>query len=64
MTLLERYHRDFVRAGAKLSPADKTRLSALNQEEAKLSHRVPEQAAGRDQGRRARGRRPAPSSTD
>jgi peptidyl-dipeptidase Dcp len=35
--LLERYHRDFVRAGAQLSPADKTRLSALNQEEAKLS---------------------------
>jgi peptidyl-dipeptidase Dcp len=35
--LVERYHRDFVRAGAQLSPADKTRLSALNQEEAKLS---------------------------
>src|SRR6185312_8836557 len=37
LALLERYHRDFVRAGAKLSPADKTKLSALNQEEAKLS---------------------------
>ena len=37
MALVERYHRDFVRAGAQLSPADKTRLSALNQEEAKLS---------------------------
>jgi peptidyl-dipeptidase Dcp len=37
MALLERYHRDFVRAGAQLSPADKSKLSALNQEEAKLS---------------------------
>ena len=35
--LVERYHRDFVRAGAQLPPANKTRLSALNQEEAKLS---------------------------
>ena len=38
MALVERYHRDFVRAGAQLSPADKTKLSALNQEEAKLSN--------------------------
>ncbi|HEV7367147.1 MAG TPA: M3 family metallopeptidase [Gemmatimonadales bacterium] len=37
MALLGRYHRDFVRAGAQLSPADKSKLSALNQEEAKLS---------------------------
>jgi peptidyl-dipeptidase Dcp len=35
--LVERYHRDFVRAGAQLSAGDKRRLSALNQEEAKLS---------------------------
>jgi peptidyl-dipeptidase Dcp len=35
--LVERYHRDFVRAGARLSPSDKSKLSALNQEEAKLS---------------------------
>jgi peptidyl-dipeptidase Dcp len=34
--LVERYHRDFVRAGAQLSEADKTRLRALNQEEAEL----------------------------
>jgi peptidyl-dipeptidase Dcp len=34
--LVERYYRDFVRAGAQLSEADKTRMRALNQEEAKL----------------------------
>jgi peptidyl-dipeptidase Dcp len=36
-TLLQRYYRNFVRAGALLSDADKTRLRALNQEESKLS---------------------------
>jgi peptidyl-dipeptidase Dcp len=35
--LVERYHRDFVRAGANLSNADKASLRALNQEESKLS---------------------------
>jgi peptidyl-dipeptidase Dcp len=35
--LVERYHRDFVRAGARLPEAEKTRLSALNQEEATLT---------------------------
>jgi peptidyl-dipeptidase Dcp len=35
--LVELYHRNFIRAGAQLSEADKTRLRALNQEEAKLS---------------------------
>src|SRR5512143_345289 len=34
--LVERYYRDFVRAGALLSDADKTKLRALNQEEATL----------------------------
>lgn len=34
--LVERYYRDFVRAGAQLSDADKTRLRALNQEESQL----------------------------
>ncbi len=34
--LLERYHRDFVRAGALLSEADKTRLRALNSQLASL----------------------------
>ena len=34
--LTERYHRDFVRAGALLSDADKTKLRALNEEESKL----------------------------
>jgi peptidyl-dipeptidase Dcp len=34
--LLERYHQDYVRAGAKLSDADKTRLKAMNQEIAAL----------------------------
>lgn len=35
--LLERYYTDFVRAGAKLSEADKTRLKALNAQLATLS---------------------------
>src|SRR5579872_2012229 len=35
--LVERYYRDFVRAGAKLGDADKARLKALNTEEAKLT---------------------------
>ena len=34
--LVERYRRDFVRAGALLSEADKSRLRELNQEESKL----------------------------
>ena len=34
--LIERYHTDFVRAGANLSDADKTRLKAINAEAAKL----------------------------
>lgn len=35
--LVERYHLDFVRAGAELSETDKTRLRALNQEESTLT---------------------------
>jgi peptidyl-dipeptidase Dcp len=35
--LLERYHLEFVRAGASLSEAGKTQLRALNQEEATLT---------------------------
>ena len=35
--LVERYHLDFVRAGAELSEADKTPLRALNKEESSLS---------------------------
>jgi peptidyl-dipeptidase Dcp len=35
--LIERYNRDFVRAGAQLSEADKVRMRSLNQELAKLS---------------------------
>jgi len=34
--LLERYYKDFVRAGAKLSESDKTKLKAINAELAKL----------------------------
>ena len=34
--LLERYYKDFVRAGAKLSEADKTKLKAMNSELASL----------------------------
>ena len=36
LRLVELYHRDFVRAGARLSEADKTRLKALNAEIANL----------------------------
>jgi peptidyl-dipeptidase Dcp len=36
-TLVERYHRNFVRAGAQLPEAAKNRLRQLNQEEARLS---------------------------
>jgi peptidyl-dipeptidase Dcp len=35
--LVERYYKDFVRAGAQLADADKTKLKALNEEESKLS---------------------------
>ncbi len=35
--LVERYYKNFVRAGAQLSDADKTTLRALNQEESKLT---------------------------
>ena len=35
--LAELYYKNFIRAGAQLSEADKTRLRSLNQEEAKLS---------------------------
>ena len=35
--LVERYYLDFVRAGARLSDLDKTRLRALNQEESRLT---------------------------
>jgi peptidyl-dipeptidase Dcp len=35
--LVERYHDEFVRAGARLSAADKTRLRALNEEESTLT---------------------------
>ncbi|HYH79366.1 MAG TPA: M3 family metallopeptidase [Longimicrobium sp.] len=35
--LVDRYHRNFVRAGARLSEADKTRLRAMNQEESRLT---------------------------
>jgi peptidyl-dipeptidase Dcp len=37
--LLERYYKEFVRAGARLSDADKTRLKAINRELAELQTR-------------------------
>ena len=37
LRLLERYHTNFVRAGARLSDADKTRLKQLNEEISKLT---------------------------
>ena len=38
--LLERYYKDFVRAGAKLSDADKTKLKKMNAELAELADEV------------------------
>jgi peptidyl-dipeptidase Dcp len=35
--LVERYYRNFIRAGAQLNDADKAKLAALNQEESKLT---------------------------
>ena len=40
--LLERYHLDFVRAGAQLNAADQTALRALNEEESSLSAKYSE----------------------
>jgi peptidyl-dipeptidase Dcp len=40
--LLERFHVNFVRAGAELPEAEKTKLRALNEEEAKLTTRFEE----------------------
>ena len=37
VALIERYNRDFVRAGAQLSEADKTRIKSINQELSKRS---------------------------
>jgi peptidyl-dipeptidase Dcp len=37
-TLVERYYRDFVRAGALLSEADKDKLKAINKEQSKLTN--------------------------
>src|SRR4029079_17477221 len=37
MALVERYNRDFVRAGAKLTEPDKIHMRALNQDLSKLS---------------------------
>lgn len=47
--LVERYHRDFVRAGAELDDDDKTELRSLNEEESRLSTRFQtELLAGRN----------------
>ena len=43
LRLLERYHLDFVRAGAQLKPADQATLRALNEEESTLTAKWSEQ---------------------
>ncbi len=40
--LIERYHLDFVRAGAQLSEADKAKMRAFNEEESKLTTKFSE----------------------
>ncbi|HYM59716.1 MAG TPA: peptidyl-dipeptidase Dcp [Thermoanaerobaculia bacterium] len=44
--LVERYYRNFVRAGAQLSEADKTTLRAFNQEESTLTTQFREKVLG------------------
>src|ERR1051325_10428334 len=44
--LLERYYRGFVRSGALLSEADKTKLRALNQQESKLQTQFHDRVLG------------------
>jgi peptidyl-dipeptidase Dcp len=44
--LVERYYKNFVRAGALLSEDDKTKLRALNQEESKLTTQFREHVLG------------------
>ena len=58
LRLLERYHRDFVRAGALLSEADKTRMKALNAELAGLQSDLQPEHPKREE--RVLRRRPRP----
>jgi peptidyl-dipeptidase Dcp len=44
--LVERYYRNFVRAGAQLNDTDKAKLTALNQEESKLTTEFREHVLG------------------
>lgn len=44
--LIERYHRNFIRAGAQLSDADQATLRALNQEESTLTTKFREHVLG------------------
>jgi peptidyl-dipeptidase Dcp len=46
LRLVEYYHQRFVRAGARLSDSDKTKLKALNEEDAALSARFTNQLLG------------------
>ena len=63
LRLLERYHTNFVRAGAQLSDADKTRLQAAERADLDAHDRVPaDRAQGRERRRRRRRQR-APSWT-
>jgi len=44
--LVERYYRNFIRAGAQLAEADKEKLRAINQEESKLTTQFREKVLG------------------
>ena len=60
--LLERYHTDFVRAGAKLSDADKAKLKAINAELATLATTFSQNVL-KETNASARGRRQRASSS-
>ena len=62
--LVERYHRSFVRAGARLSEADQDAAPRAEQGGVVAQHRVRQEAPRRDQGRGARRRRPVRAGRD
>jgi peptidyl-dipeptidase Dcp len=58
LRLLERYHTNFVRAGARLSDADKTRLKQIERADLEGHDRVPAERAQRRERRSSRRRQP------
>jgi len=57
LQVLTLYYRQFVHAGANLSPADKTRLRQINKQDASLETAFQQKAGGCREGGSAGGRR-------